>query len=179
MVNKSLIKLIDEALLPAILLIIAKMGGLFMASLLLGLKFTVVMGDFFKVLPTVHFLNPQDYVLAENYSNLAMFLVASLGCAFILLRAHFFHESHIRPRLHSRLVALNLESLIVPSYHLYHQATVWLLFLWLTVGFLIMSTILGVTYAPISLIAFIIAANFSWILTVDIQKEVEISQEII
>lgn len=177
MINKSLVKLIDEALLPAILLIIAKTAGLFLASYLLNLKFTVTVSNLFKVLPTVHFSNPQDYIVAENYSNVIMFLAASAGCAFVLVRAHFFHESHIRPSLHSKLVALNLDSLIAPSYHLYHQATVWLLFLWLTAGFLIMSTVIGITYAPISLIAFIMTANFSWILTIDIQKEVEISRE--
>ena len=177
MINKSLIKLIDEALLPATVLIIAKMASLFAASYFLNLDFTVKMATFLKILPTVHFTNPQDYILAENYSNMAMFLISALGCAFVLVRAHFFHQSHIHPSLQTKLISLNLESLIAPSYHLYHQATIWLIFLWLTTGFLILSTILGITYAPISLVAFIITANFSWVLTIDIQKEVEITKE--
>jgi len=116
-----------------------------------------------------------DYIKAQNYSNLAMFAAASLGTANVLVRAHFFHSTHIHPKLHARLVSFNLESLVSSTYHLYHQATIWLIFLWLTTGFLVLSTILGITYAQISIIAFVISANFSWVLAVDIEREIELA----
>jgi hypothetical protein len=177
MISKSIVKLIDEAIIPAISLIVAKMVGLFATSYYLNLQFTVRNSDLFGVLPSVQFLSLQDYIVAENFSNLAMFLVVALGSLFVLIRAHFLHESHIRPNLHAKLVSLNLDSLVAPSYHLYHQAAIWLVFLWLTTAFLLVSSILlKITYPLISAIAFIVTANFSWLFAIDIEKEVEISK---
>lgn len=176
MITKSLIKLIDEAIIPALALIVGKMLGLFLASYFLNLPFEIKSRGVFWILPSVHFTNLADYIAAENYSNLAMFLVAALGTSFVLVRAHFFHESHIHPTLHAKLVYFSLERLIAPSYHLYHQAAIWLIFLWLTVGFLVISTILKITYPQITIVAAIVAANFSWIFAVDVEKEIEINR---
>lgn len=176
MLNKNIIKLIDEAIIPAVALIISKMLGLFLSSYFLHLPFEVKNSRIFWILPSVHFNNLTDYIRAENYSNLAMFLAASVGCFYVIIRAHFFHESHISPKLHAKLVSLSLDSLVAPSYHLYHQAAIWLTFLWLTTIFLVTSTILKITYPQLSVVAFIIAANFSWVFAMDIEREIEISR---
>lgn len=177
MVTSSLVKLIDEAIIPAVVLIVVKMVGIFASIYFLNLPFTIVQDGILFVLPAIHFLSRSDYISAENYSNLAMFASVALGTVLVLVKAHFLHVSHINPKLHAKLVALNLENLVAPSYHLYHQAAIWLTFLWLTVAFLIISTTLKVTYPQITIIAVIIAANFSWIFAVDIEKEIEISRE--
>lgn len=175
MVQKSLIKLIDEAVIPAVGLISAKTIGLFLIAYLLNLEFTVKANDFLGLLPSVQFADAHDYIKAENYSNAAMFAFAALGTLFVLVRAHFFHESHVHPRTQIKLAALSLEKLIAPSYHLYHQAMVWLTFLWLTVGFLAISTALNITYVQISFVAFIVAANFSWVFALDVEKEIQVT----
>jgi len=174
-VSKTLIKLIDEGIFPAIFLIIAKMAGLLFAGYFLDLSFSLKIGGALKVLPSLSFENLQDYIVAENYSNLAMFLAASAGTIQVLIRAHFFHESHIHPNFQSKLYKLNLQSLISPTYHLYHQAAIWLMFLWLTVGYLIISSFIKVTYLQIAVIAFVVAANFTWVFAVDVEKEIELS----
>lgn len=175
---KSIIKLIDEALIPAVAIIVAKMAGLFLAASFLNLDFTVKNADILKVLPSVRFTSINEYTVAENFSNLAMFVVVAVGTLLVLIRAHFFHESHIHPKMQARLAALNLDSLVASSYHLYHQAVIWLIFLWLVTGFLLISTIvLSITYPLISAVAFIVSANFSWIFAMDIEKEIEISRQ--
>ncbi|OGD88082.1 hypothetical protein A2870_04530 [Candidatus Curtissbacteria bacterium RIFCSPHIGHO2_01_FULL_41_11] len=178
MLSKSIIKLIDEAIIPAVVLIIGKMLGLFVASSLFHLSFTVKNAQIFWILPRVSFTTLSDYIKAENYSNLTMFMVAMLGTLYVIVRAHFFHESHITPKLHAKLVSLNLDRIVAPSYHIYHQAAIWLTFLWLTVIFLAISSFLKITYPQISIMAFIIAANFSWVFAMDIEREIEISKEI-
>jgi len=178
MIAKSIIKLLDEALIPAVALIVAKMLGLFATAYFYHLQFTIKNGQLLAVLPSIQFANLEDYIIAENFSNLAMFIIVTVGSLLVLIRAHYFHESHIHPNLHARLVAINLDSLVAPSYHLYHQAAIWLLFLWLTTGFLLTSTIvLHITYPVISAIAFIVSANFSWVFALDIEKEVEINKK--
>lgn len=178
MISKNIIKLIDEAIIPAVALIVAKTLSLFLVSTIFKLDFVIEQGGIFKILPTVRFLDPQSYIMAENYSNLTMLFVASFGTILVIVRAHFFHQTHIHPYLHAKLVSINLESLIAPSYNLYHQAAVWLTYLWLVVAFLTVSSVFGVTFPQITIIAFIIAANFSWVFMLDVQKEVELQRRI-
>lgn len=178
MITRSVTRLIDEAILPAATIIVGKMAGLFAAVYFLGLDFTVAPASFLKILPTVYFVDPTSYILAENYSNLAMFAVASAGTIFVISRAHFLHSSHISPQLQAKLARLNLEVLIASSYRLYHQAAIWLTFLWLTTAFLMLSTIFKITYPQISIVAFIVAANFSWVFALDIEKEIEIQKDL-
>ena len=175
--SKNIIKLIDEAIVPAFCLIVAKMVGLLAASYFLHLPFTISNRAVLGLLPSVHFTNIQNYTIAENYSNLAMFLAAAAGTILVLVKAHFFHKSHIHPFVHNRLIKLNLENWVTPSYHLYHQAAIWLTFLWLTVGFLTISSFLKITYVPITIIAFVVAANFSWVLALDVEREAEITSQ--
>ncbi len=172
MVAKSLIKLVDEAVLPALLLIIAKVLGLLLATYFFRLHFNISL----SVLPHASFTNLEDYILAENYSNLTMFTAAAVGMLTVLLRAHLLHASHIKPNIAQKLTKINLDELILSSYHLYHKASVWLTLLWLTTAFLAMSTLAKVTYAPITAIAIIVSLNFSWILARDIQREMEIAK---
>src|SRR4030042_1822411 len=103
MVAKSITKLIDEAIVPALALIVAKMAALYLASFIFNLPFEIKTKSFMGILPAVSFINVADYIKAENYSNLAMFVVAALGTIFVLVRAHYFHASHIHPKLQAKL----------------------------------------------------------------------------
>jgi len=172
MVSNSLIKLIDEAIIPSLFLIVSKITAIFLASWLLNLDFEIKTKGLINILPSIYFKNFKDYTIAENYSNLAMFAAVCLGTVLVLIRAHFFHQSHVHPSFQAKLARLNLESLIASSYHLYHQAVIWLLFLWLTAGFLIVSTMLGITNIQITAAALIVALNLSWIFALDIEKEI-------
>src|SRR3990167_92840 len=176
MITKSIIKLIDEAIVPAVFLILAKGIGLFATVVFFNLQFTLEYRSIFGLLPSFRFATLQGYITAENYSNLAMFAAVAAGAIIVILKAHFFHESHISPRLHAKLVNLNLERMVAPSYHLYHQATIWLVFLWLSVGFLTLSSIAKITYPQITIAAFLVAANLSWVFALDIEKEIELSR---
>ena len=176
MISKSLIKLIDEAIVPAVFLILAKGTGLFLTVFFLKLPFDLEFRSIFGLLPSFRFATLQGYITAENYSNLAMFTVVAAGAIIVSLKAHFLHESHIHPKLHARLISLNLERLVQSSFHLYHQAVIWLIFLWLTCGFLTLSSIAKITYPQITIAAFLVAANLSWVFVLDLEKEIEISK---
>src|SRR3990167_7866107 len=177
MVAKSLVKFIDEAIVPAVLLILVKGIGLFATVVFLNLQFTLEYRSIFGILPSFRFATLQGYITAENYSNLAMFAAVAAGAVIVVLKAHYLHESHIHPKLHARLIALKLERLAQSSYHLYHQAAIWLVFLWLTFGFLTLSSIAKITYPQITIVAFLISANLSWVFALDLEKEIELSRE--
>ena len=162
--------------MPALLLILAKGIGLFATVVFFDLPFTLEYRSILGLLPAFRFTTLQAYITAENYSNLAMFAAVSAGAIIVILKAHFLHESHIHPKLHARLISLNLERLAQSSYHLYHQATIWLVFLWLSFGFLTLSSIAKITYPQITIAAFLISANLSWVFALDLEKEIEISK---
>ncbi len=177
MIAKSTIKLIDEAVIPAMTIIIAKVAGLFIVNYLLRIDFSANPKGFLNLLPNITYTNPNDYIVAENYSNLAMFVAICAGVLIVTIKAHFFHQSHISPKFHQKLVKLNLEKFVSASFHLYHQALIWLIFLWLVTLFLVLSTLSKIMYPQISTIAVIIALNFSWIIAFDVQKEIEIARD--
>lgn len=178
MVSSSITKLIDQAIIPAVALIVGKMTGLLAASALYDLSYRIEAGGFLNILPVIRFQDQQSYLVAESYSNLAMFIAAAAGTLLVIIRAHYFHQSHINPQVHAKLISLNMEKLTAPSYHLYHQALVWLTYLWLTVAFLAIYASMKVIFPQIAIIAFIVAANLSWVFALDIEKEVEISRSI-
>ncbi len=176
MIAKPIIKLIDEAIIPALLLVTAKMVGILIAIIFYQLPFEVEYYSFLLVAPSIKFYALQSYILAENFSNIAMFSIAALGSAIVVARLHFLHDSHTHPKIHSKLAVLNLEKLILPGYHLYHQAVIWLGYLWLCVGFLVLSTLSKITYSYLALVALIITINLTWIFAKDIEKEAEIKR---
>ncbi|KKR78188.1 MAG: hypothetical protein UU23_C0002G0015 [Candidatus Curtissbacteria bacterium GW2011_GWA1_40_9] len=177
MVAKSTVKLIDEAIIPALILMMSKIVGILLVNYFFKINFNVHSRDFLNLLPSITYPSAYDYIRVENYSNLLMFIAAAMGTLMVLTKAHFFHESHISPKFHQKLVNLNLEKLISSSFHLYHQALIWMIFLWLVTIFLILSSISKVMYPQITVLAIIIAINFSWILALDIQKEIEIERD--
>lgn len=178
MTLKSLIKLIDEAIVPAVILIAVKMLAVLITAYLHKFEFTVSSFQVFHILPTVKFLNPGDYIKTEEYSNLAMFLAAAAGTLSVLIKAHFLHNTHIHPKFQAKLTWLNLESLVSNSYHIYHQAVIWLIFLWLTVALQIVASVLSGTNAQIAIISAVVAANFSWILVADVEREISIFKDV-
>ncbi|KKR64743.1 MAG: hypothetical protein UU05_C0043G0011 [Candidatus Curtissbacteria bacterium GW2011_GWA1_40_47] len=83
MVAKSIVKLIDEAIVPAVALIAGKMLGVLLSIYFLDLSFTV-RSETLWILPSIHFADLAGYAKVENFSNLAMFTVAAAGTILVL-----------------------------------------------------------------------------------------------
>jgi hypothetical protein len=174
MVSKSLSTLIDEAILPALLLILAKFFGVLIVTFVIGSSWQLKFSSALPFLPTISYPNYQAYLTSNSYSNLLMYLVLALGCSFVLVKAHFLHSSHISPTLHARLASLRLSSLVSDTFSLYHQGTIWLLFLWLATVLILIQAFLGLSFAWIAIISFLLTLNFSWFFLIDIEQEIEI-----
>jgi len=174
MVSKSLTTLIDEAILPALLLIAAKFGGVLVVNSIIGSSWQLKFSSLMPFLPTFSYSNYQNYLVVNSYSNLLMYLVLVVGCSFVLIQAHFFHSSHISPTLHARLANLRLLSLVSDTFSLYHKGTIWLLFLWLATVLILIQSFLELNYAWIAIVSFLFTLNLSWFFLVDVEQEIEI-----
>src|SRR5690606_16638038 len=117
------IKLVDQAILPAILLLAVRVSSVVVAARVLNIGFTVNEAGFI-------FENSMDYILVNSYSILSMSLVLTVGVLYVLLKSYVFHDSHIQPFLTARLFSLRLTSLIQTSFDIYSQGTIWLSYLY-------------------------------------------------
>jgi len=174
MVSKSLSALIDEAILPAFLLILAKFGGVVIVTLIIGSSWQLKFSSTLPLLPSFSYPDYQSYLVSNSYSNLLMYIALVFGCSFVLVKAHFFHSSHISPSLHAKLENLKLSFLISDTFSLYHQGVIWLLFLWLATVLILIQAFFELSYAWIAIISFLITLNFSWFFIADIEREIEI-----
>lgn len=174
MLSKSLSRLIDEAILPAVLLVGSKFLSVILIATLSNSAFNFTFGRFLFLLPSLSFSTFEAYIFSNSYSNLFTYAVLASGCAFILLRAHFFHSSHVTPTLAAKLVRLRLSSLVSDTFTIYHQAFVWFSFIWLFTIFLLIEAFLNILYPWIAIIGFLISLNMSWFLVSDVEEELEI-----
>jgi hypothetical protein len=176
LISKSLSQLIDEAILPAVLMVAAKIIGVLLVSLVASEKIIVSQNSFLK-LPVISHTSYQSYYLINTWSNAFMFAVAAIGAGIVIIKAHFFHESHIKPSFHAKLARLKLSGLVVSTFRLYHQAAIWLMFLWLVTSLLLVEAFLKSSSAFLATIAFLVSVNSTWFLISDVEHELEIWRE--
>jgi len=124
MISKILTKLIDKAIIPAVLLLTARVVSVILISRYLGFDFTVGFSG-------IIFTNTIEYVFVNSYSTIVMITVLVFGLAYVLVKSYAFHETHIKPATTAKLFDLKLPSLIQPSFDLYSQAAVWISYAYL------------------------------------------------
>lgn len=177
MLARTLQKLLDESIVPAAFIIAGKVIGLVLANLLHSLPYSLQAGG--SILPwTVVYSSPIEAQTANTFSNFIMYLVVLLGFSFILFKAHFLHASHIPPRLSGRLAKMKLENFVQTTFEIYHQALVWLSFLWITTVLVFIYT-LGGGSIMLALICFLLSFAATYLYTKDIETELETERMIL
>jgi len=119
MLSKLLIKLIDKAIIPAVLLLASRIISIVLVSRYLGISFKITQKGFI-------FQSSYDYLKVNSYSILFMIIVLIAGLGYVIIKALIFHSSHIKPSTTSRLFSIKAQSLIQDSYEIYTQGAVWL-----------------------------------------------------
>jgi hypothetical protein len=170
--SKSLIKLVDNALLPAAVMILGKFLGV-----VLTIRFFNIPSSIERNVNSIASfsttLRAEDVQLVTSYSDLIMFSSVALLFIFVIFKAVYFHSSHIKPVLVTRLLNKNLFHLIQNSYEIYHSAVVWLLFSWLASVLTLINVIAGQTYAWIGIAAVFCNIVLTAVLLQDVFREIE------
>ena len=164
MISKTLLKLIDEAILPAIVLVAAKIIGVSILSMRLGLDFTLNLKG----------IEEPNASLVNTYSNLLSYGAIALGLSFILARAYFFHSSHISPQITLRLSSWNFTSIISTTYELFNQAVVWLSYLWLLSLLFLLQSYWKLVAPNIALGMLVVTLIFTCLFVRDADREIDI-----
>lgn len=165
MFSKLLIKLIDEALVPAIFLIAVRVVSLVFVSRFFGIEVSLGPKGFI-------YHTAEAYMMVNSYSLLFMVCAVCAGLLHIALKSVIFHDTHISPPLAAKLYSAKIQHLIQDSFHLYSQGLVWMSFLYfLTFGSWVMS-IFSMVYSWVVYLAFALSVLFTYVFIVDVEREV-------
>jgi hypothetical protein len=124
MFSKILTKLIDQAILPAILVLAVRVVSVVLVSHYFNTTFTFDASGF-------SFINEADYITVNSYSTFIMVAILAIGLFYILLKSHIFHDSHVTPATTAKLFSMRMPSFIQTSFDIYSQAVVWLSYAYL------------------------------------------------
>ena len=170
MFSKVLIKLIDRAIVPAVLLFAARIVSLVLISKYLGLSFQITRDGFM-------FEGAENYVKVNSYSILSMVGVLLIGVFYVIAKSFFFHNSHIKPSLTAKLYSLKVKSLIQDSFDLYTQGVVWMSYSYLL---LIVSGIMALSKLLYEWV-FFVTLGFTVLTTIilitDVDEEIKIKKD--
>ncbi|MBD3363416.1 hypothetical protein GF362_06890 [Candidatus Dojkabacteria bacterium] len=174
--SSSIIKLIDSAIIPAALIILGKVLGLYIIISLFGLEWQMNFENnaLIGVYPVVF---EKDLLLASSGSDLIMLLVVLSGLAFETIRGVYFHNTHVDPKIIVRLTKVNLLGLVKDSFQIYYKASMWFVFSVVGVIYVILNSIQGRTFFWVPISGTIILIILTVLLIRDIELEIEKGKE--
>ncbi|KXK26422.1 MAG: hypothetical protein TR69_WS6001000425 [candidate division WS6 bacterium OLB20] len=173
--TSSLIKLIDYALLPLVLIILGKVLGVYVVSALFGVELGVSQGG--SYLPFQPAVPAQDLQTVSSYSDLFMFAVIATGFSFILVSALKLHDTHIDVKTVTMLAKFNLLSLMKTTYELYHAGAIWIIFVWLATAVILLNALTGATYWWVFVFALVFSLSTTIALLRDLFAEINAARD--
>jgi hypothetical protein len=169
MFSKILIKLIDQSITPAILLISTRVISIILISQSNGIGFGFDAYGF-------SFYNLSDYIKINSYSSFSMIAVLTVGLIYILVKAYVFHDSHITPKSTANVYAFRLHGLIQSSYDLYTQGSIWISYLFFMALSVCLMAFFGIIYSWVALISIALCALMAVLLILDVENELKVTK---
>ena len=173
--SKIFVKILDASLIPASIMIVAKLIGLYITVKIFNINWGILTTSN-AIISSRPVLEPQNLQIVSSYSDLFLILVMLFGFSLQVFRAVYLHDTHVKPKIVSHLAVHGLLHLIKDSFEVYRKATVWLIFLWLTNVSVFINFLSNKTYFWVFLISFITSFILSVILLNDASHEIHIAK---
>lgn len=141
----SALKLLDEAILPFVLVGSAKLISALIFCLILNIEWQFGISGGRSNLFFISLGDRSDFFLINSLSDIFMVLTCAIGTTWVLFRESYFNESNLHPIFLAKLHKTGNEAMIVNSFEAYHQITVWLTLSLLTTLFVFYNAILSST----------------------------------
>ncbi|OQX51025.1 hypothetical protein B5M47_02275 [candidate division CPR3 bacterium 4484_211] len=170
MLSKILLKLIKESIIPALLVVTAKFAGIVLTVTILSIPWTISTQSLF---PTITFSSMSNFVTVSSWSNFFVLAAVSLGFLWILIKAHFLHDTHITPQLTLQLLDLDLTNLIDTTPNISNQGIIWLSYLWVLIILTGVQAFFGYHYWWMFALSLFVGAILTWSFIADLEREVE------
>lgn len=169
--NKLFGKFVWYSLVPSFVMFTTKISTMLILAKTYNIGYT-------KTPQGIYFSNFENFIFVNNVSNMITFLVMFSFCVVLLVKAYYFHTSHITPKFSAWLNVQNLEHLMVGSIDLYLKTISWVFFLWLTVILMFGHAVIGIATFNYFAVAFVVAIVTTVFLIVDIERDHSIVKEL-
>ncbi|PIP04832.1 hypothetical protein COX53_00245 [candidate division WWE3 bacterium CG23_combo_of_CG06-09_8_20_14_all_40_14] len=162
--SKTLTKLIDKAILPAIVLTFSKIISLIIVNQKFRLNWQVGTSG-------IIYTSKSDFVLANTYSSLFMYFSIMAGLLLLLIKAVRWHSTHIDPKVSARLHFRKLDFLVTESLDLYLNTVIWLGYSWLAAALMLIQSYYNLILPWVSYIALFVSITATIFVLLDIERE--------
>ena len=163
MFSKILIKLIDQAIVPAILLLAVRFVSVTLVAKYYKIPIDITAAGFN--------LPAESYARVNSYSILIMILVLTVGLLYILFKSFVLHDSHISPSLTAKVFSLRLSAFIQNSFDLYSQGAIWLSYSYLLMLVTGLMALFNLTYVWIFVTSLVLTIFSTIMFVLDIENE--------
>jgi len=165
MISKTLIKLIDQAILPAVILVASKI----LALIFVNYKFNL---DWQLGPSGIIYSSKSDFIIANSYSSLFMYFSITIGLILLIIRADKWHATHIEPKLSAKLFEKKLNFVITDNFNLYSKAVVWLSYSWLAAALMLIQSYYNLLTSWVAYTALAISTISTILMIADMEKEI-------
>ncbi len=153
-------------------MLIAKILGFWLMVMCLNIPWTINIDSdgFLGIYPL---LMSNSIVNAASFMDIIFIWGMLLGLIYYVLVALYFHNTHIHPRVISKLVRFNLLYLVKNNFNLYHEMIVWLIFAWLANILVLVNSVAGKTFIGIPTFSILFTAFLTVVFFKDACKELD------
>ena len=164
--SKSLVKLVDEAILPAFVLVGLKVVGIAIVNNLLSLSF------YYQNFGKIFYATQLNVVTVNSASDMIVFGGVFLVCLFLIAKLLFFTDDKAKPSILLKLAKADKVGFIQTSIELYHVLFVWMLFLTGVVIYIIIRSIYLLDYPVILAPSVALYLILLWIVIKEIERDI-------
>lgn len=118
-------------------------------------------------------LSQDDLEFVTSYSDLVMYLFLAVTFTWIVIRAIYFHNTHVKPELAASLANKNMLDLVRNSYDIYHSAASWLFFTAISNALILVNVFAGKTFVWIGIVTTMYTILLTVLLLQDVYREIE------
>ncbi|MBI2414716.1 hypothetical protein HYV31_02660 [candidate division WWE3 bacterium] len=165
MFSRILVKLVDEAIVPAIVLLSVRIVAVLVVAKFFDISFSFGARGFI-------YTNRSDFIFVNSYSTASMIVVLAVGLIYVLLKSLIFHESHIPPHTAAKLFSLNLSGFIQTSFDVYSQGAIWLAYSYLLLAASGIMSYFGLLYTWVFYTSIVLTLISTYLLVIDVEREV-------
>ncbi|HSX58411.1 MAG TPA: hypothetical protein VLE47_04045 [Candidatus Saccharimonadales bacterium] len=145
MKSVSALKLVDRAILPGVIVISTKILGIFLASLIFQIPWTISLEPTGSNFLIFSFSSSEALSTVTNFSDLVTILVCGLAFTWTIFQAQHLNIDFTHPTLISKLIKKGKDFWLTTTGQVYHQAAVWLLLTWVVFFLIIINVYQGLT----------------------------------
>ncbi len=164
--SKSLIRLVDEAILPAFLIIGLK------AIAIAGVNNILSLSYYYQNFGKIYYPKPFDALLVNTYSDFFVFFLFFLCIAVILIKLLYFSDNKTNPSIILKLAKANKMHFIQTSLEIYHILFVWMVFFTGIVVYILIRVIYFIDYPLIILPIAVIYMTVIWVIIKEVERDI-------